>query len=322
MKKTMLLILSAGILLAIVAYFYPKSKKTNYTVGLVMPIQHVALDDIANGFQSELKKLMGNDAVQVEVHNALGDINLQKSSINKFINSKVDLLVPVTTATTQMAINLAPKEIALLFLAAIIPENSETARARPGLMGVVDEIPVDTQVKFIKAVLPELKKVAIIYSSSDKDFLDAKNFQQKAREEKIEVQMLMIQNVSELYTVSQRIEGDIGALFMLKDNIVASGIATLVQQANNRKIPLITSDEGTNKSGGAFAMGVIEADIGRQGAKMAAQFLSDKKPPTPAIQNVQRILVFVNNKACDIQGVNVQNVLRAASDMKFEVIKE
>ena len=46
-----------------------------------------------------------------------------------------------------------------------------------------------------------------------------------------------------------------------------------MQQANERKIPLITSDEGSNKNGGAFAIGVIEADIGRQGAKMAAELL-------------------------------------------------
>lgn len=322
MKKTMWLLILAGILMAAIAYFYPNAKKETFTIGLVLPLHHAALDDIADGFKSELQKEMGSLGVNIEVQNALGDINLQKSAINKFINSRVNLLVPVTTSTTQMAINLAPNTVNVLFLAANIPPDSAAAQARPGLMGIIDEIPVNTQLQFIRGVMPELKKLAIVYSSSDKDFEDARKFQAVAQGAGIEVQMLMVQNVSELYTVSQRIENDCGAIFVLKDNVVASGIATLVKQANARKIPLITSDEGTNKSGSAFAVGVIEKDIGRQGARMAARFLKDGKPDKEAIEYLSRILVFVNNAACAQQGVDVESILRTASMMKLEVMKE
>ena len=132
----------------------------------------------------------------------------------------------------------------------------------------------------------------------------------------------MVQNVADLYTVSSRIESDAQAIFILKDNLVASGISTLVQQANERKIPLITSDEGSNKNGGAFAIGVIEADIGRQGAKMAAELLMQGSVNGDRIQNLRRILVFINKEACKSQGVDVNNVVNAAALLKLEVIKE
>jgi len=322
MKKTFIFILIAGILMALIAIFYPKSKSAAYNIGIVLPIAHVALDDIVSGFQSELLKEMGGEKVNIEVQNALGDINLQKSAINKFINQHVDLLVPVTTSTTQMAINLAPKDINILFLAADISKDSAIAEQNPKLMGVNDEISIELQAQFIHKAMPELKKIALVYSASDKFFTGAEIFIKAALKEGISVQKLMVQNVSELYTVSKRIENDVGAIFMLKDSIVASGIATLVQQADERRIPLITSDEGTNKSGGAFALGVIEKDIGRQGGVMAAPFLKDKKIAGARIENVSRILVFVNNEACARQGLDPAQVLRAASEMKLEVFKE
>ena len=48
--------------------------------------KYAAFDDrvITNGFQIELMRLLGEDKVRIEVQNAMGDINLQKSSINKF----------------------------------------------------------------------------------------------------------------------------------------------------------------------------------------------------------------------------------------------
>jgi putative ABC transport system substrate-binding protein len=322
MKRPLILVLIAGILMALVSLFAIKKKKTGIFVGIIMPINHAALDDITNGFQIELMRLLGEDKVRIEVQNAMGDINLQKSSINKFLNDKVDLLVPVTTSTTQMATKLASPAQKILFLAANIPADSALAKENPALMGVVDEIPVDLQLSFIEKAMPQLKKLALVYSSSDKVFADVESFIKAASEKGILIQKLMVQNVADLYTVSSRIESDAQAIFILKDNLVASGISTLVQQANERKIPLITSDEGSNKNGGAFAIGVIEADIGRQGAKMAAELLMQGKINGDRIQNLRRILVFINKEACKSQGVDVNNVVNAAALLKLEVIKE
>ncbi len=321
MKKKLILMLIAGILMAIAALFTVKKKKDVITVGVVMPINHIALDDIVNGFQGELIDRLGENKLRIEVQNAMGDINLQKSSINKFINEKVDFLVPVATSTTQMATKLAPSSQKILFLAANIPANSPMAKERPDLMGVVDEIPVDLQISFLEKSMPQLKKLALVYSASDKVFEDVNAFIKEATIKGILVQKLMVQNIADLYTISSRIEKDAEAIFVLKDNLVASGIATLVQQANERKIPLITSDEGSNKNGSAFAIGVIEADIGRQGARMASEQLLQGQIPGGRIQNLNRILIFINLEACKLQGVDIKNVLNAAAALKLEVVK-
>lgn len=320
MNKIFWLLLAA--LLFALWFFYPQknTQEEHIKIGIVVPLQHAALEDITNGFKQEILSILGEQKVSIHVQNALGDINLQKSALNKFINDKVNLLVTVATGTTQMAINLASKEQAILFLAANVAPGSKTALARPGLMGVVDEIAPIKQLKFIRAALPDLKKVTVIYSSSDKMPDDAALFSEACKQEGLHVQQLMIQNLSELYTVASRIEQDSEAIIILKDNMVASGIEALIQQAEKLKIPLITSDEGTNAKGGAFALGVVEADVGRQGARIAADYFAKKNISKP-IEYLDKISVFINLKACEKQGVNPDNIIKAALEQNYEVIK-
>ncbi len=212
-----------------------------------------------------------------------------------------------------------PKEQSILFLAAFIPPKSEIALQHPTLMGVIDEIPMDTQLSFMRAVMPELKKLAVVYVSNDKVFDDVKEFTEKAAKFGITVQKLMVQNLSELYTVASRIEPDNQAIFTLKDVMVASGINALVQQANNLEIPLITSDEGTIRSGGAFAVGVTEADIGRQGARIAVDYFDKKQ--FERIQYLDKISVFINRTACKTQGVDIDAIKKAALLQNLAVVE-
>jgi putative ABC transport system substrate-binding protein len=302
-------------------FFYPQStQEENIKIGIVVPMQHVALEDITSGFKKEIANIMGEQKINIQVQNALGDINLQKSAINKFLNDKVNLLVTLGTGTTQMAINLASQEQPLLFLAANMPPGSPAEKARPGLMGVVDEVAPLKQLKFIRAALPNLRRLTLIFSSNDKMPDDAAAFSEACMHEGMRVQQLMIQNLAELYTVASRIEPDSQAIIILKDNMVVSGIEALIQQAEKLKIPLITSDEGSNSKGGAFALGVIEADIGRQGAQIAAQHFAGKNIAKP-IEFLDKISVFINKKACEKQGVNILDLIKAAELQKYEVIQ-
>lgn len=320
MNSRVFFLIIASLMLVAIWSFYPKKNNDNtIRIGIVLPIQHVALDDIVRGFTEGLHAAIKDKTISIDVQNALGDINLQKSSINNFLNDRVDLLVPVATGVTHMAINLSPKDQPVLFLAADIPPDSEMARSRPGLMGVIDELGVVKQVNFIHAALPEAKKIAIIYSSNDKFPKEAQIFFDAAKTLGIVVQKLMIQNLAELYTVAGRIASDTDAIFILKDNVVASGIVALVQQANKLKIPLVTSDEGTNALGGAFALGVTEANIGRQGAKMAASYLVERTDP--GIQYLDDIQVFINSKACFEQNVDIEALLKASANLHYVVNK-
>lgn len=87
----------------------------------------------------------------------------------------------------------------------------------------------------------------------------------------------MVSQLSDLYTISNNINPKSKAIFILKDEMIVSGINTLVQQAEERRIPVIASDDGSVSKGAAFALGVSEYQTGVDAAKVALQILNGKK---------------------------------------------
>ena len=161
---------------------------------------------------------------------------------------------------------------------------------------VDDEIDKRLIVDFIQQVYPELKNLAIVHSSSDKVFSEVAEVVKACKPRNIVLRRFMVQNLADLYGISKALPADTQAIFILKDNLVASGVDTLVQEASKRKIPVITSDDGTVKQGAAFAIGVHERDIGSKGAKIAARILQGAHPSQIASVKLTKPTIFVNSK--------------------------
>lgn len=305
MKKILTLLVGiSSVLAALTVLAVNKPVEPVKTIGIVLPLEHVALNEIVDGFKESVAANYPGK-VRFEVENAQHDLNIQRAIIQKFINQKVDLVVPVATATTQMAINMV-RDQPILGLAAMIPDATRDQNGLVNrLTGVRDEIDSAKQIAFIHAILPNAKKITLIYSADDKVIPEAKTTIAVAKQNGIIVQPLMIPSLSDLYAVSQRVDKDSQAIFILKDNLVASGINTLVFNANKRHLPLITSDEGTVSGGAAVALGVEEKQIGVEGGKLAAKILKGQPISQLPIQPVKQLLIFINTKAAAEQSLNV-----------------
>jgi putative ABC transport system substrate-binding protein len=83
---------------------------------------------------------------------------------------------------------------------------------------------------------------------------------------------------------------------ILKDHLVVSGITALTKICDKKKIMLVTSDEGTVKSGASLGFGLTERDIGKEGGKIAAQILNSTAIQTIPIKHLSDLKVFANPK--------------------------
>ncbi len=294
MKNRFTRIFSVVLLLALSTAFAFAQTKPAYpdkTVGIVIPLEHEALREIVNNFEETVTKNYSGK-VTFTVENAQHDLNIQRAILQKFINQKVDLIVPVATAPTQMAINMV-KNQPILGLAAMIPDAQRNkGNLANRFTAVRDEIDSSKQMDFIHNLLPNLKKFTLIYSSDDKVIPEADQAVSAAQDLGITTQRMMIQNLSDLYTVSQRIDPNSQAIFILKDNLVVSGINTLIAAAKKRNIPLISSDEGTVSQGATAALGVEEKEIGIEGGELAARILKGEPISAMPIKNISQLNIF------------------------------
>jgi putative ABC transport system substrate-binding protein len=158
--------------------------------------------------------------------------------------------------------------------------------------GVLDELPPEKALHLAALLIPKLKKVTLIHSASEKTFPEAAAFEAEARRMGIEVQRLMIQAQSELYTVSQHVATDSQLIALLKDHMVVAGITTLVECAERLDIPLMAADEGSVQGGASFAAGVPEAAIGAAGGRLIHRLIAGEALQDLPIDCVEDIHLF------------------------------
>lgn len=282
-------------------------------IGVVVPIEHQAMDDMLSGFKERVLGA-GDIDVIVEVQNAQGDLNIQRAMIEKFARQNVDLIATIGTDVSLMAMSCVPDRPVL--------GMDITGQVHQGLASTitgVKESPIEPSYLFIRELLPAVKKVAMIYSASDKNYQMIKDFSALATQDSLEVQGIMVQSMAELYILAKTIDADVGAIFIGKDHLVASGAPILSQVADELGVPFITSDEGSVIAGGTMALGNKEKDIGRTAGDIALKLLAGEKPNDIAIEPVSEMTLFVDPVRCQRRGIDINLLHQIAIKFNYSV---
>ncbi len=283
------------------------------TVVIILPIEHQALSEIVAGFKEKLHSETKLTDIKIVVKNALGDINIQRTIIQQAKDQNVDLIVPVGTSTSQMTAAMTRK-IPVVAMASL-PIQAKN------LTGVNDEISVDKPYQLMQLIKPNMKKLSVLYTPQDKNFDELKKLKTYTSHDHIDVHQTLIPNLTELYANVKSVPKDSDFMFIFKDNLIASGITVLINEAKLDKIPLMTSDEGTVSKGACFALAVKEKQIGEQSAELASKILNLNTPPSDLpFESIKKLSVFRNKKACDLQGLKPNLVSQSAKKLTYTVI--
>jgi putative ABC transport system substrate-binding protein len=315
MKSLLKLFLIAFCVSVLVACKPHRPEQT--TVGIVLPLEHAALQEIVAGFSETLSKLY-NKPIVIKVSNAQGDANIQRAIIQQMRDENFDLIVPVATNPTQMAMSMVQKQ-PLLGLAADLPDSERHKKPNCNIAIVHDEIPPQQLVSFIHAVYPKMKNLVLIHSTSDKIYPDVKASVEEGKKYGMTIKPIMVATLPDLYSSAQSLPENTQAIFVLKDNLIVSGIGTLTKLAKSKHIPLITSDQGSVQGGASFALGVHEKQIGIEGAKLAVAILQGANACSLPTVEMTSLTVFLNPHALEDQDKNAEPIVAAAKKLKYRV---
>jgi putative ABC transport system substrate-binding protein len=292
-------------------------KQKPITVGILVPVALPAMTQIVNGFETTLNK-ESKVPVKYLVKNAQGNVSIQRSILQEFNSANVSLVAPIGTDAAQMTIAMIRNTPIVGIAADHLKEQAAKAN-NLNVTGVISKVPAEKRMQLIHKALPHLKTLTIVYSADDRIFSQVKQFEMAAKKNHITVQKLMVSQLSDLYTLSKNIAPTSQAIFILKDELIVSGLNTLVQQAQLKHIPVIASDDGSVSKGAAFALGVSEYQTGADAAKVAAQILNGKKASDIPVYHMNHFFVFLNAKSATIQNVNPVAVKAAAKKLGYTV---
>lgn len=314
-KRIIVALLVPALSLALTAC---EKASTDKKIGIIVPIENKALDEIVNGFTESLSKEYGK-SIQFKVANAQGDLNLQNAIIQQMKNEHYDLVVPIGTATTQMTVSSVHQQ-PIVSLAALYSDQDRAKQHPCNITVVHDEISPEQIVAFVHDVYPNIKHLSLVHSPSEKIYADVNVAIAAGEKYGIEIKPIMIPSLNELYSAANAIPSDTQGILVLKDVLVVSGISTLALSAEKNHLPLITADQGSVQDGAAFSLGVHERDIGVNGAELAKQVLSGKDACSIPLVDMKKLTVFVNKTSLAKENQSI-DAIKAGADKNNYVVE-
>lgn len=291
----------------------------SYTIGINQLVQHPALDAAAEGFIAAFEDA-GID-VEWDAQNANGEQSTALTIAQTFSsNSDLDMVLAIATPAAQSTIQ-AVADRPVLFTAVTDPVAADIVDSMdaPGgnSTGTSDMAPIEDQFKLIQELVPDVATVGIVYSSGEV------NSEVQVEEAQVAAEGLGIelktQTVTSVNDIQQAVDalGSVDAIWVPTDNMVVSGIASLIQVAEQNQIPVIGSEAGTVEGGAIATLGIDYFQLGYQTGEMAIEILEGADPASMAVQTANDFTYVVNPGAAERMGVEIpQSILDQAETVE------
>lgn len=287
----------------------------SYAVGINQLVQHPALDAATAGFKESLEE--AGVEVTFEEQNANGEQATALTIAQQFANDDLDLVLAVATPAAQAtAQNIT--DIPVLFTAVTDPVSAELVDSNeaPGgnVTGTSDAAPIDDQLNLLTQLVPDAETIGIVYSSGEVNSeVQVEAVEEAAWQQDLEVTTQTVTTVNEIQQAVEAL-GDVDAIYVPTDNMVVSGISSLIQVAEQNQIPVIGAEAGTVEGGAVATVGIDYTELGRQTGEMALRILRDgEDPATMPVEIASGFTYVVNEEAAERMGVEIpQEILDEA----------
>src|SRR5690606_27815099 len=140
--------------------------------------------------------------------------------------------------------------------------------------GVSDALALDRQVALIKKVVPEAKKVGMVYNPGEANsVVVVKRLRELLPKSGMSLIEATAARTVDVGAAARSLVGKVDVIYTSTDNNVVSAYESLVKVGNSAKIPLIASDTDSVKRGAIAALGVNYHDLGIQTGKVVIRIL-------------------------------------------------
>jgi putative ABC transport system substrate-binding protein len=259
------------------------SKNTqNLKIGVIQYATHPSLDNCYTGFKTGLEQSGYRDGenITIDFQNAQGDSSNADLIAKNMVSKKYDLIMAIATTAAMSAYSAAKStDIPVVFnsvsdaVAAGIVKSNE----KPGVncTGSSDVLPLEQQIKMIRAFLPNAKKIGILYTTSEPNSVSQlKKFKELAQKYNFEIVEVGVTAASEVAAAAATaISKGADCINNFTDNNVVDNLSTVLKAANGAKIPVFGSEEEQVKNGCLASQGIDYKALGAETGKMTAKIL-------------------------------------------------
>ncbi|SEK62041.1 putative ABC transport system permease protein [Streptococcus equinus] len=325
MKKC-LAALMAVMLAALTLGGCSSSKNANKDVvhiGILQYVEHPSLSAARKGFVAELKKegYVDGKNLKLDYENAQGDqSNLQTISTNLLSNN--DLVLGIATPAAQTLSNLST-DVPVLFTAVTDPVSAKLVKTMENPEGIAtgtsDMSPISKQVELLQKVMPNVRKVGIMYTTNERNSeVQVEEAQKEFAKAGIDVLTKGISSTNDVQDTAKSLMSQTQVLFIPTDNMIVSAISLITELSKEMKVPVVGGSADIVEQGVLFTYGANYEALGRQTAKLAVRIIKGEDVSKVSSEYPKTLNVVANDDMAKTLGIDLTSIKDESTEASSE----
>lgn len=265
--------------------------------------------EMIDGLREVLKSAGFQDGrnLKLRVFDAQGEPEKAQQLALEMVKGRPDVIVSLSLPATQ-AVVLYTKQIPLVFAGITDPVASEVVPSMgpsgTNITGVSDILTIQKRVALIKQLFPKARRVGVLYNPTDASSVaQVREFQESLSGSGLIAVELTVLRPLDVGSAARSLIEKVDVFQTLTDRTVNQAYSSLVQVANDARLPLVGWDISDVRAGAVAAVDLTDKDIGSAAGRLTLRILRGAKPGAIAPEIIANPPIYTNLQAATKQAV-------------------
>lgn len=280
-------------------------------IGVIQYAAHPSLDNCYEGIRQQLIEAYGEDGVSIDLQNGQGDSSSCDSIASSFVSKNYDMIYAIATPAALSAYSAASKsDIPVIFcavsdpVAAGLTESLEAGNENCN--GTSDILDFSAQVELIQAIQPDVKKIGVLYTTTEANSLShLKSFKAVCEGKGIEVVEQGVSTAADIPQAASSLSSKVDCINNFTDNNVVNNLTIVLEKANAAGIPVYGSEVEQVKNGCLASISIDYVALGRKTAEMGIDVLNGTDAKSMAVGTISDGTPVINTNVMEKFGFTV-----------------
>ncbi len=288
-------------------------------VAILQYMPHSSLDNCTQGVKNALDA--AGIAYDVQIGSSgSADTDCQSYAEQMASSGNYSAIIAVATpaaVSAYSAVRNASSDIPVIFCAVSDPVSAGLVNSldAPGnnCTGTADAVDIAGQVQLIKTMQPNIKNLGVIYTTTEANSISQlATLKAECDANGINLVQKGINEASELQAVAVSLVNEVDAITNLTDNNVVDNMSVVLEQANQKGIPIYGSEIEQVKKGCLASASIDYVALGEKTGQIAVDVLGGKSAATYPVVTVSDSFLVVNPDVASTLGITIPAELNDA----------
>lgn len=300
----------------------------SFKVGIIQYGSHPSLDNCDQGIEEALKASDIADKLDIDHQDGNMDSATCDSIAKNMAAKEYDIIFAIATPAAISAYAAAANtDIPVVFCAVSDPVAAGLVDdvTAPGgnCTGTADMLDFDAQTDLIMALQPDVKKIGVLYTTSEANSVShLATLKEIAEPKGLEIVEQGVQGAADIPQAAATLCPQVDCINNFTDNNVVNNLSVLLEQANAANIPVYGSEVEQVANGCIASMSIDYVALGKATGDIGIRILKGEKAGNIPVQQIYDCTPVVNTDVLSQFGITLPDAYADAEKVTTNASNE